>query len=248
MPNPRYSRNVWLRLAILSTIFLFAQSRWSLAGDDWQLYPGAPEISDAEEIEMGRRADEYIRHQFYLETDPDITAAVNAILQRLVTVCERNNLPFTCNVIQSYSINAFSVPGGHIYLTCGLLRFAETEDEVAGIVGHEIAHASLRHASKLYHETMALLSRRENGGRSAAPLMLLSNHLEDLEQEADSRGVLYAHKAGFNPNGLPDFLERHLGLIVNNEWFRLLGFGSVSSVNTRINRLREYIPTMEKGK
>ncbi len=248
MLNPRYFRNVWFCLAIIATILFFPQERQSLAGDDWQLDPGAPKISDAEEIEMGRLADGYIRRQFYLETDPDINAAVNAILQRLVTVCERNNLPFTCNVIQSYSINAFSVPGGHIYLTSGLLRFSETEDEVAGIIGHEIAHASRRHASKLYREAMELLSRQENADRSALSLMPLSNHLEAFEQEADSQGVLYAYKAGFNPNGLPDFLERHLGLIVNNEMFRLLGLGSFSSVNSRISRLREYIPTLEKEK
>lgn len=246
--NPRYSRNVWSCLAVILTILLFPQACRSLAGNDWPLNPETTELSDAEEIEMGRRADGYIRQQFYLETDPDINAAVNAILQRLVTVCERNNLPFTCNVIQSYSINAFSVPGGHIYVTCGLLRLAETEDEVAGIVGHEIAHASLRHASKLYREAMEILSRQENAARSASALMLLSNHLEEFEQEADSRGVLYAYKAGFNPNGLPDFLERHLGLIVNNELFHLLGFGSVSSVNSRINRLREHIPTLGKEK
>ena len=91
-------------------------------------------------------------------------------------------------------INAFSAPGGHIYLTCGLLRFAETEDEVAGIIGHEVAHASLRHASKLYSEVMKYYGHKmENNAISG--LLLLNSHLEEFEVDADAVGVLYAQKA-----------------------------------------------------
>ncbi|MBM2834198.1 MAG: hypothetical protein HW406_1359, partial [Candidatus Brocadiaceae bacterium] len=140
--------------------------------------------------------------------------------------------------------NAFSAPSGHIYVTEGLLKFAETEDEVAGIIGHEVAHASLRHVSKLYREFMEILSQRDKGTDSAETLLLFNCHLEEFEQEADTTGVLYAHKAGFNPNGLPDFLERHLNLLIQNGVFGFLRFGSITTISSRIDHMRKYISSL----
>lgn len=238
-----------LLFIVFIPIMIFFATEWnSIADDDWQMYDTSEEMSDAEEIELGKQVDEYIRHQFYLENDRELNIAVNNILQRLVSVSDRNTLPFASTILQSYSINAFSAPGGHIYLTYGLLKFAQTEDEVAGIIGHEVAHASLGHASKLYHEVMEILSHQDKGINSATNLLLLNSHLEEFEQDADTTGVLYAHKAGFNPNGLLDFLERHLNLIMHKRMFAMLGFGSTVTINARINHLREYISTLETEK
>lgn len=143
------------------------QVRHSLADDTWQLDEDSAELSDAEEIELGKRVDDYIKHLYICE-------AVNHITQRILSVSDRKTLPFTCDVIRSLSINAFSAPGGHIYLTYGLLRFAHTEDEVAGIVGHEVAHASLRHASKLCREVSKTLSRAENKDDFFSAFMVLN--------------------------------------------------------------------------
>ena len=127
-----------------------------------------------------------------------------------------------------------------------MLRFAHTEDEVAGIVGHEIAHASLRHVSKLYREVSEILSRAENKDDSSSAFMLLNIHLDEFEYDADTVGVLYAYKAGFDPRGLPDFLERHLSFIIDNRIFNALGFSSGFVIRARINHLREYIASLEK--
>ena len=236
-----------LFIITINAVVLFIQEWFTIADDNWQLDDSA-ELSDTEKIELGKRVNEYIRHQFYLRNDPELSKELNDITQRLTAVSERKMLPFTCDIIQSYSINAFSAPGGHIYVTEGLLKFAETEDEVAGIIGHEIAHASLRHVSKLYREFTGILSQRDKGTDSAETLLLFNCHLEEFEQEADTTGVLYAHKAGFNPNGLPDFLERHLNLLIRNGVFGFLRFGSYTTISSRINHLKEYISTLEKEK
>ena len=212
--------------------------------DTWQLDDNSAEMSDADEIALGKRVDEYIRHQFYLRNDPELSKELIDITQRLTAVSERKTLPFTCDIIQSYSINAFSAPGGHIYVTEGLLKFAETEDEMAGIIGHEVAHASMRHASKLYREFIEILSQRDKGTDFAETLLLFNCHLEEFEQEADTTGVLYAYKAGFNPNGLPDFLERHLNLLIRNGVFGLLRFSSFTTISARIDHMRKYIPSL----
>ena len=235
-----------LWLFILFAIATFIEYR-IFAHDDWRLNDGQAEMSDAEEIEMGKQADPYIKSNFYFETEQEINTRVNAIVQRLVAVCDRKTLPFTCNIIDSYSINAFSAPGGHIYLTSGLLRFVETEDEVAGIIGHEVAHASLRHASKLYCEVMKNYGHKTENN-AAAGLLLLNNHLEEFEVDADTVGVLYAQKAGFDPDGLPNFLERHLDAILQSKMFGVPGFGIITTINFRVNRLREYIATLGEKK
>lgn len=235
-----------LVIIIIPVIICLSQKRYSVAGEDWQLNDNLTEISDADEIELGKQVDEYIRRQFEIKNDPERNTAVNGITQRLVTVSDRKALPFACDIIQSNSINAFSAPGGHIYLTDGLLQFTKSEDEMAGIIGHEIAHASLRHVSKLYHEVMGYISNRGNGTDTTAVLLLLNNRLEEFEQEADTVGVLYAYKAGFDPDGLPDFLERHLDLLLHNGIFGLLRFDSYITISVRINHLREYISTLIK--
>ncbi|MDN3514318.1 MAG: M48 family metalloprotease [Candidatus Brocadia sp.] len=240
-----------LFLFMAPAVISFATQCYSMPDDNWQLDDTPAEMSDDEEIALGRQVDEYIRHQFYLETDPEFNAAVNNIVQKLVAVSDRNKLPFTCAILQSLSINAFSAPGGHIYLTCGLLQFAQTEDEVAGIIGHEVAHASLQHASKFYHEVMEFLSHKGEGINSATKLLLLNSHLEEFEQDADTTGVLYAQKAGFNPNGLLDFLERHLNLIMHKGLFGMFGMSGHNSsptINSRIIHLKEYISTLERKK
>ena len=232
-----------LFIITIPVIVFFIQELFAIADDNWQL-DDSIELSDAEEIELGKSVNEYIRHQFYLRNDPELSKELNDITQRLTAVSDRKTLPFTCDIIQSYSINAFSAPGGHIYITEGLLKFAETEDEIAGIIGHEVAHASLRHVSKLYREFIEIISQREKGTDSVATLLLFNCHLEEFEQEADTTGVLYSHKAGFNPNGLPDFLERHLNLLIRNGVFGFLRFGSYTTISSRINHMREYISSL----
>ena len=233
-----------LFIITIQAITFFIQEWCALADDNWQLDDNSAEMSDADEIALGKRVDEYIRHQFYLRNDPELSKELTDITQRLTAVSDRKTLPFTCDIIQSYSINAFSAPGGHIYVTEGLLKFAETEDEVAGIIGHEVAHASMRHASKLYREFIEILSQRDKGTDFAETLLLFNCHLEEFEKEADTTGVLYAHKAGFDPNGLPDFLERHLNLLIRNGVFGLLRFSSFTTISARIDHMRKYIPSL----
>ncbi|UJS19995.1 MAG: M48 family metalloprotease [Candidatus Brocadia sp.] len=239
-------KSLLFHIAIPAIIF-FSPDPLSIAGDDWQLHNPPAEISDAEEVELGKHVDEYIRHQFYLEDDPDFNQVVNSIVQRVVAASDRNTLPFTCVILQSLSINAFSAPGGYIYLTYGLLKFAQTEDEVAGIIGHEVAHVSLRHASRLYHEVMEINSRDEKELHSMTKVLLLYSHLEEFEQDADTKGILYAQKAGFNPKGLLDFLERHLNFMMHQRLFGMFDSAFTAAITARLNHLRECLSSLERS-
>lgn len=229
-------------LVILSSILIFfTYERISIASEGWHLNENTEEISETEEIELGKKIDEYVTNQFYIENNPELNKAVNEIIQRIITTSDIKSFSINCKIIQSNSINAFSAPGGYVYLTYGLLRFAETEDEVAGIVGHELAHVSLRHASKFYHEVMKTLPKNDNKTNSTAVLLLLNNHLEEYEHEADTTGVIYAQKAGYNPSGLLEFLEKHSSLLVYNKILGFFRFDTYVTINSRIDCLRNYI-------
>src|SRR3990167_1819605 len=161
-----------LFLVILSSILIFfTYERINFASEGWHLNENTEEIGETEEIELGKKIDEYVTNQFYIENDPELNKAVNEIIQRIITTSDIKSFNINCKIIQSNSINAFSAPGGYIYLTYGLLRFAETGDEVAGIIGHELAHVSLRHASKFYHEFMKTLPKNDNKTNSTAVLL-----------------------------------------------------------------------------
>ncbi len=216
------------------------------ANDEWQLNGDNPGLSDEEEIELGRKVDDYLSRKCYFDTDAALNKKINDITQSIVAVSERKTLPYLCSIIQSYAINAFSSSGGHIYITKGLLQLTKTEDEFACIIGHEIAHLSLRHASKFYRELKDVFSRQNNVNEDEVAALLLENHLREFEVEADAKGVLYAYNAGYNPNGLPDFLERNLDIIVaHNGLSDIFGMGYYAEVEMRVSKLREFIATLK---
>ena len=92
-------RKLLVIIAIQTSLF-FTQECLILADDTWQLDDNSAEMSDADEIALGKKVDEYIRHQFYLRNDPELNKVLNDITQRLTSVSERKTLPFTCDIIQ----------------------------------------------------------------------------------------------------------------------------------------------------
>ncbi|MCF6148520.1 MAG: M48 family metalloprotease [Candidatus Kuenenia sp.] len=239
-------KKIFFAIQILSVVqAVFLSGVFGFADDEWQLNYDSPELSEEEEIELGKKVDEYLSREFYFDTDAELNKKINDITQLIVAVSERKTLPYICSIIQSYSINAFSSPGGHIYITNGLLQLTKTEDELACIIGHEVAHASLRHASKFHQELRNIFSQQDNVDESAIAKLLLKNHLREFEKEADITGVLYAYKAGYDPNGLPDFLERHLGVVTYNGMLGIFGMEYYVKVIMRINNLRGFIATLK---
>lgn len=121
-------------------------------------------------------------------------------------------------------VNAFALPGGAIYVYEGLLKFAQSDDEVAGVLAHEVAHASLRHGVTLMKQSskmewlnlVALLGVLYGGGNGAAAAMgvqlggtaLQSGWSQDAEEAADYAGFQYLLKTGYNPSGMVTFMER----------------------------------------
>lgn len=191
------------------------------------------------EIRLGREAAVEVERQCRIITDPDITARVEDVGGRIAAAANSVRVeasyghPEICRfdyhfkVVDEESVNAFSLPGGFIYVNKGLLDYVQSDHELAGVLAHEVAHSAHRHATALMKEqsrldgkiALALLAGVFAGAdtRDLGHLMLgaqliriatASGYGQRAEADADSTAVIYVERAGYNPVGALTFLER----------------------------------------
>ena len=172
------------------------------------------------EIALGQQLALEVKKQAKMVDDVIVGEYINRVGQNLVRNSDAK-MPVTFEVIDDDSVNAFTLPGGHIFVNSGLIRVAETEAELAGAMAHEIGHVAARHITR--QETRAQLANIATtplillGGwtgyavRQAAgvgiPMTFLS-FSRAFEGEADLLGLEYMYKAGYDPNASIDIFER----------------------------------------
>jgi predicted Zn-dependent protease len=192
--------------------------------------------------EVGLKYSQEVDKQLKLLTDKDVQARVNRIAQELAQVANSmhatvtwgdkrmNTFEYTFKVVEDEKVpdevNAFSLPGGYIYIYKGLVDFAESDDELAGVLAHEIAHASFRHVATIQREQGKLqtasigviLAALIFGGTRALPGAMTGASLVgqaytsgwsvSAEKAADYGGFQYMLKSKYDPTGLLTFMER----------------------------------------
>src|SRR3989338_7364504 len=99
------------------------------------------------EVSLGRLIDKSVRQDYKISSDFMLTQRVKRIGAAIVAVCDRKDLEYKFFVIEDKELNAFSIPGGYTYVNTGLLEKA-SDDELAGVISHEIGHVVARHAVK----------------------------------------------------------------------------------------------------
>jgi len=188
----------------------------------------------AQEVQLGREADQQIQAQFGVYDDPGLSAYVEALGQEVLrtsawgqpeTPAEIRNTPFYFRVLDSGVVNAFALPGGYIYVTRGLLANMENEAQLAVVLGHEIGHVLARHSSRRAAAAQtgqlgllgaAVLGGVVGGGRVAEGILnyggtgvqlLFLQHSRQDEREADLAGVAYAEFAGYDATEAADFFR-----------------------------------------
>ncbi len=105
-------------------------------------------MSEAQEIALGKENHQQIIKQYEVYKDPSLQAMVDRVGQKLAAQSHRKHLPFTFTVLDTPEINAFALPGGYIYITRGIMAYLNSEEELAGVLGHEIGHVTARHGVK----------------------------------------------------------------------------------------------------
>ncbi len=172
------------------------------------------------EIAMGKQYAMEIERQAKIVDDPIITEYVNRVGQNIV----RNSdvkVPVSIKVLETDEPNAMALPGGFFFVNTGLIKLAENEAEVAGVMGHEIAHIAARHGTRQATRggivNLATIPLIFMGGwagygiRQAASIAIPVGFLKfsrEFESEADMLGLQYMYKAGYDPNGFVEMFER----------------------------------------
>ena len=145
---------------------------------------------------------------------------VQVIGQRIAQVSDRQDVRYQFGVIQEKSLNAFTLPGGTIYVHTGLVQKAD-DDELAAVLGHEMGHAAARHTAKhlqadLGFSLLVGVAGAAGGSPDAVRVaesiysLINNGYSRRDELEADRLGVKYAFRAGYNPEAMITFFEKML--------------------------------------
>ena len=176
-------------------------------------------MSEEQEISIGREMNPDILKQYGDYPAAELQNYVSSVGKRLADVSDRPDLFFHFRVVNTPVVNAFALPGGYVYVTRGLLAYANSESELAGVLGHEIGHVTARHAVRQYSKAASysiatgiasiLVPGVSNFGQIAdiAFLAISNGYSRDYEREADRLGVKYALKAGYDPKAVSTFLH-----------------------------------------
>lgn len=193
-----------------------------------------------DEQKQGSQVADQVSKQMKLSKDTALVDRVNAIGQKIAAVANTTKIqagfgndrvyPFTWtfHVVDDKDVNAFSLPGGFVYINSGLLNFVRSDDELAAVLAHEVTHAAHHHASQLAHQAskmntqwiLAMIaaglahvnpSDLANVGTAAqmAQEGVLNNHYsESAERDADHGGLILMQKAGYDPAAMLTFMQR----------------------------------------
>lgn len=209
--------NLWMRMTvggIVAAIILTGCSTNPATGES----QFAALMSPQQENSVGAEENKNILRQFGgTVKDSNLQNYVTSIGQRLAQNTERPDVHYQFFVLDSPVVNAFSLPGGYVYVTRGVMALANTESQLAAVLAHEIGHVTARHAAERYsHGIVTSLGATVLGaavGSGAATEvanlgsdLYITSYSRKQENQADELGIRYLHRAGYDPNAMAQFL------------------------------------------
>lgn len=222
------------------------------------------DVPPDQEAAMGEENARAINDQVPLVTDPVINEYVTALGDSIARNTSRSDLDWHFYVVDSHQVNAFSLPGGFVYVNRGLIENTERLDELAGVLGHEIGHVIQRHSVKQMQSSQKIgivatlactLTNVCNSGLGQAAVNIGSSavfakHSRKDELQADSEAVANVLRVGIDPEGIPALFavlvnQRKYQPTVVDGWF-----ASHPLEESRIDHAKELIATLgadEKG-
>ncbi|WP_199883886.1 M48 family metallopeptidase [Anaerosinus massiliensis] len=166
-------------------------------------------ISTKQEISIGEGVAKQIEQTYKLLDDPELQERVDRIGKRIVSVSDRKDLPYSFKVLDVDEVNAMAAPGGYVYVFKGLIELMPTDDELAGIIGHEVGHVVKRHSMGQLEKSlgMTLLMGAAFGTKgmelqAVALNAITAGYSRKDEREADKLGYELSVKAGYNQYGM----------------------------------------------
>ena len=209
------------RVALASVVSGLSRTLWIVAL--LSVTVGAIQlVSVADEITIGKQAQLKVRKETPQVKDPAAQAYVTRIGRRLAAHAAAEQYPFSFSIANYREVNAFALPGGPVWVNRGAIQAAGTESQLAGVLAHEIAHISQRHAAQQLSNAMVttlglnLLNALLGNAGGAAAANIAARYVasgaflkfsRDDEQEADRVGVRIMTRAGWDPHGMIELME-----------------------------------------
>lgn len=183
-------------------------------------------LSVEKEREIGRKLFKELKEKLNFVDDPVVSSYVEGVGAKVAKASGDRRFEYRFYVIKEGQPNAFTIPGGYVFVNSGLLQMVESEDELAAVLAHEVAHSVLRHISKLFERaqrvsiaTLAILvagalltspkAKRAMGASAAAMAQsLMLKYSRENEMEADQLGAKLMERAGYHPEAFVSFLKK----------------------------------------
>jgi beta-barrel assembly-enhancing protease len=202
---------------LLGAVPAFCQRGINPPTPRWNLF------SKQQDIQMGREAASQVQREHVVIRDPEITNYLTALGAKLAHTKYSGDFPFSFSLVADETINAFALPGGPMFVHTGLIKAADNEGELVGVLAHEMSHVVLRHGTHQASRENALqlpaaLASAVLGGSLLGQLGMMIGGLGEsslllkfsrtAEAEADYNGVLMMDAAGYNPMEMAHFFEK----------------------------------------
>ena len=248
--QPR-TRNLALTPVLATVLFLSA-------------FTGAVDVAEAQgfniislDQEWAMRNDLHaqVGREMRLVNDRSALAYLNTVGRRIAAQTPMGNRQWDFFIVQDSSLNAFNLPGGLVYVNSGLIAEAESLDQLAGVLAHEIGHGAARHGTQLMTRSygygllasLVLGKNPSQGKQILAQLVgngILTNYSRDAERDADRLGVNYTYRAGYDPRGMLEFFNK-MGSLAKRQPSKVEAFFAshpqtserINIVNSEISRL-----------
>jgi predicted Zn-dependent protease len=179
-------------------------------------------ISTQQEVQMGQDEAAQVNQQLPMVRDAEINRYINLLGDQIATKTSRGDLDWRFFVVDAAEVNAFSLPGGYIYVNRGLIERTDRMDELAGVLGHEIEHVVRRHSVKQMEQmqganigvTLACVltnvcnSGLAQAGINVAGTAVFAKFSRGDEAQADAGAVTNTVRAGISPNGVVTMFQK----------------------------------------
>ena len=220
----------------------------------------ACDVSISAEDELGDRYAAAIESQLPILDDSAATAYLTGLGRRITAVADDASRDWHFRLVDDTTVNAFAIPGGHVFVYRGLVERARTYSELAGVLGHEVAHVTLRHSVDQFQartrtsvivtvfcsvvsicSSTAAQVALDVGGQA-----LFAKYSRDDESEADSAAVGYLVAAGIDPRGITSMFEQFASQRAHDPTALDAWFGSHPLEESRIRRTAALVTAYDR--
>jgi len=222
----------------------------------------APAVSLQEEVQLGQQYAAQLARELPLVQDGAVVQYINQLGNQIASSADRRGIQYTFYVVNAPEVNAFAVPGGHIYINRGLIERAPTMSELAGVLAHEVAHVVHRHGIDQWQRAQTaemglaliygvLLGRPPSGleqvGIQVGGTAVFAGYSRDAEREADNSAIRYLIASGIDPRGMVSMFETLMAERQTSPGAVEQWFATHPTTQERIDNTRAAINTLPQG-